>query len=142
MAKIRSIQKIAEKWATVTPQRATDYQEGVKDPKKDWAEEAVKADPIYKEAVIKAANEGRYASGVSKAGTKRWQERTLTKGPARFSEGVMIARPDYEKNFAPYRDIIEKTELPPRGPRGDVKNIQRVQAIAMALHKAKLEMMK
>ena len=73
MAKIRSIQKIAEKWATITPQRATDYQEGVKDPKKDWAEEAVKADARYREAVTKAATEGRYAKGVNAAGTKRWR---------------------------------------------------------------------
>jgi len=142
MPKIRPIQQIAEKWSTITPQRATDYRDGVEHPKKDWAEEAIRAEASYKEAVTRAATEGRYGKGVTRAGTEKWKQRTIQKGPSRFSEGVMIARVDYEKGFAPYRDVIEQTELPERGPRGDVKNIQRVAAIAAALHKAKLERIK
>lgn len=138
MAKIRSIAHIAEKWATVTPQRASDYQEGVKNPKKNWAEEAIKAEEVYKEAVTKAAAEGRYGKGVSGAGQEKWQKRTLAKGPSRFSEGVMIARPDYEKGFAPYRDAIEGVELPPRAPKGDPRNIERVAVIAKILHAVKV----
>ena len=138
MAKIRSISHIAEKWATVTPQRATDYQEGVRNPKKNWAEEAIKAEEVYKEAVTKAAAEGRYGKGVSAAGQDKWQKRTLAKGPSRFSEGVMIARPDYEKGFAPYRDAIESVELPPRAPKGDPRNIERVAIIAKTLHAVKV----
>lgn len=137
MAKIRPISHIAEKWATVTPQRATDYQEGVRNPKKVWAEEAIKAENVYKEAVTKAASEGRYGKGISAAGQEKWQKRTLAKGPSRFSEGVMIARPDYEKGFAPYRDAIEQTELPPRAPKGDPRNIERVAIIAKTLHAVK-----
>jgi len=138
MAKIRSIQAIAEKWATVTPQRSTDYEEGVRNPKKIWEEEAKKAEKNYKEAVTKAAAEGRYGMGIEKAGQEKWQKRTLAKGPTRFAEGVMIARTDYEKGFAPYRDAIEALELPPRGPKGDPKNIERVSIIARTLHNVKI----
>jgi len=138
MPKIRSIKSIGEKWGTVTPGRAGNYKEGVENPKKDWAEEAVAAEDRYKRGVTEAANAGRYGKGVSEAGTDKWKKGASTKGPSRFSEGVMIARPDYEKGFAPFRDTIENTDLPPRGPKGDPANIQRVAAMASALHKAKV----
>jgi len=49
----------------------------------------------------------------------------------------MVGGDDYEKGFAPYRDEIEKTALPPRYPRRDPRNIQRVATIAAALGKKK-----
>ena len=45
---------------------------------------------------------------------------------------------EYAKGFAPYHDVIEKTELPPRYAKGDERNYERVKAIGQALHKAKL----
>lgn len=138
MPKVRALTMIAEKWSRVTPTRATDYKLGVENPKEDWQAEALAAEDRYKVAVTEAANKGRYGAGVSKAGTKRWQERALKKGPSRFSEGVAIARPDYERAWAPYREVIERTELPPRGPKGDPANIQRVAAMARALHEARV----
>ena len=137
MPAIRSIDKIAEKWATVTPQRATQYKEGIEDPKKDWAKEATAAEERYKAGVTAAATEGRYGKGVAKAGTDKWKRMAAAKGPSRFAEGVMVARPDYHKGFAPYADEIAKVELPPRGPKGDPANINRVAAIAKALHEKK-----
>ncbi|RLC82192.1 MAG: hypothetical protein DRJ03_19370 [Chloroflexi bacterium] len=138
MPKVRPISQIAEKWARVTPGRAGDYRSGIEAPKKDWAEEAVRAEDRYKRGVTEAANRGRYGKGVSEAGTGKWKARALAKGPSRFAEGVAIARPDYERGFAPYREVIEATELPPRGPKGDPTNIQRVAAIAAALHNKKV----
>jgi len=138
MPKVRALTSVAEKWSRVTPTRSTDYKEGVENPKKDWATEAANAEDRFVRGVTEAANAGRYGMGVSKAGTKRWQERAMKKGPSRFAEGVAIARPDYERGWAPYRDVIERTELPPRGPKGDPGNIQRVAAMALALHQAKV----
>lgn len=138
MPAIKPIKDIAEKWARVTPARAGDYREGVKHPRKDWEAETLKAADVYKAAVTKAAAEGRFAKGVAEAGTEKWQKRAITLGPSRFSEGVMAARPDYEKAFAPYADVIAGVELPPRAPRGDPANIERVRAITTALHAKKM----
>ena len=138
MPAIRSITKISDKWSTVTSTKSTYYEEGVKDPKKDWAEEAIAAEETYKAAVTAAANQGRYGKGVSKAGTGKWKDRALKKGPARFSEGVLIAKPDYEAGFRPYAEEIASVELPKRAPKGSRENIERVWAIADALHKRKL----
>ncbi len=37
MPVIKSSAKIAEKWAKVTPQRSAEYEDGVRNPTKDWA---------------------------------------------------------------------------------------------------------
>lgn len=75
---------------------------------------------------------------MGKTGTSGWQTAAIAKGPSRFSEGVNLATDKYEKGFAPYRDVIDKLSLPPRGPKGDPTNIQRVAAVAKALHDEKL----
>jgi hypothetical protein len=85
-----------------------------------------------------AAAADSFAKGVTKAGTDKWKSKALQKGPGRFAEGVMVAGPDYEAGFAPYRDEIERTTLPPRFPKGDPRNISRVATIAAALRKKKL----
>jgi hypothetical protein len=87
--------------------------------------------------MVAAAASDAYGKGIVKAGTAKWQDRAIKKGPGRFAEGVMIGGDDYGKGFAPYRDEIEKTVLPPRFPKRDPRNIQRVATIALALGKKK-----
>ena len=135
---IKSTTDIARKFAEVTPGRATEYAAGVAAPKKDWEAETKAAEANYKTAVTKAAAEGRFGRGVAKAGTAHWQERTMKYGPGRFAEGVRDAGPAYAEGFGPYRDTIAGLTLPPRGPTGDPRNIDRVRMIAEALHKKKL----
>ncbi len=137
MPKVKSASDIAEKWGRVTPERSVDYEKGIRNPKKDWAASTKAAEGAYKEGVTKAAQEGRFGKGVTKAGTAKWQEKALSVGPARFSQGVSVAKPDFEKGFAPFRDVIEKTSLPPRFAKGDPRNIERVKVMAQALHAAK-----
>lgn len=140
MPAIKSIGDIAEKWARVTPARSEDYKSGIESPKKDWEERTKAAEGAYKAGVTKAAAEGRFGRGVDRAGTEKWKARSLAVGVDRWGPGVSIAGPAYEKGFGPYRDVIERTTLPPRGPKGDPRNYERVKAIGEALHKAKLAM--
>jgi len=138
MAEIRSAADIAEKWSRVTPGRAIDYKKGIENPKKDWAEAAEAAEDVYKVAVIEAANAGRYGKGVTKAGTAKWKANALAKGPSRFAAGVALGKGAYLKGFAPYQEVIANITLPPRGPKGDPANLQRVAVIATALHDRKI----
>ncbi len=134
---VKAIAKIAEKWARVTPQRSGDYEAGVRDPIRDWATNTAAADAAYKAGVTDAVAKGRFLSGVKKAGTEKWKRKATEVGPARFAQGVQVAQPDYEKGFAPFRDVIEKTTLPPRFAKGDPRNVDRVRVIAAALAAAK-----
>lgn len=137
MAEIKSMGAIGSKWTRVTPQRSDDYKLGVTSPRRDWEKSAVAAKETHKAAMVQAAASDSYGKGITKAGTGKWQARAIAKGPGRFAEGVMIGGPDYEKGFGPYRDEIEKTVLPPRFPRRDPRNVNRVSVIAAALGKKK-----
>jgi len=138
MAEIKSAAAIAEKWTRVTPGRVDDYTLGIKNPKRDWATETKAAEGNWKAGIDAAASKGLFGKGVEAAGSKKWQEKALKKGPGRFAEGVYIAGPDYQKGFEPYRDAIEKVDLGPRFPRRDPRNLTRVKMIVDALIKVKL----
>ena len=137
MAEIKSIAAIQEKWGRVTPQRTEDYTLGIKSPKRDWAKAAGDAKESHKAAMVEAASKDAYAKGVAKAGTAKWQAKATLKGPSRFAEGVTVGAPDYGAGFAPYADVIKATTVPPRFPRGDLRNLERVKVISQALRKKK-----
>lgn len=133
MAQIKPIDAIAEKWARVTPQRSQDYAHGIEQPRRPWMEATAAAEQTYRDGVTAAAQKGRFAKGVRAKGNDGWQRATREKGPQRFSEGVALAQPDFAHGFAPYAQVIASTQLPPRFPKGDPRNYQRVQAIGTAL---------
>ncbi|GAH83478.1 unnamed protein product, partial [marine sediment metagenome] len=80
-----------------------------------------------------------FPKGVREAGTSKWRERALKKGPGRFAEGVMIAAPDFEKGFARYHAAIERVDLGPRFARRDPRNLGRVKAVVDALIEEKMK---
>jgi len=133
MAEIKTMSQIRDKWTRVTPGRTEDYKMGVQNPKRDWEAETVASKDNWKAGIDAAAAKDLFGKGVAKAGTKKWQDRALKKGPGRFAEGVYIAGPDYEKGFAPYREAIARTDLGPRFPRRDPRNLDRVKRIVNAL---------
>ncbi len=138
MPKVRPIDTIARKWQENASAAAGRYEEGVRDPLNDWATNTRAAASAWQAGVQGAIARGAFAAGVSRAGTAKWQAKALAKGPRRFSEGVSVSAEDYRSGFEPYRAVIEGTTLPARGPKGDPRNIERVAAIARALHEAKL----
>ena len=133
MAEIKSLSAIREKWTRVTPGRIADYTLGIKNPKRDWEAETLAAEDNWKAGVDAAQAKGLFGKGVSKAGSKKWQEKSLKKGPGRFAEGVYLAGDDYEKGFAPYREAIARVDLGPKFPRRDPRNLERVRRVVNAL---------
>lgn len=133
MAEIKSSQAIRDKWTRVTPGRTEDYKLGVQNPKRDWEAEATASKDNWKAGIDQAAAKDLFAKGIAKAGTKKWQDKALKVGPGRFSEGVFIAGPDFERGFAPYREAIARTDLGPKYPKRDPRNLERVKRIVDAL---------
>lgn len=138
MAEIRSLAHIRDKWVRVTPMRTEDYKLGVQNPRRDWEEETAAAKDNYKAGVDAAHAKNLFEKGVRLAGTKKWQSKALQKGPGRFSEGVYIAGPDYEKGFAPFREAIARVDLGPRFPKRDPRNLDRVKRVVDALIREKV----
>jgi len=139
MPRIKSMQAIAEKWAEVTPQRSGDYEAGIKDPSVDWASATAAAEESYVQGVQEAATNNRFSKGVQAAGNQKWRDKAVTLGVARWGQGVRAAKGAYQTGFEPYRQVIEATSLPPRFSRGDPRNIDRVAALAEALHQRKVQ---
>lgn len=137
MAFIRSIDQIAKKWASVTPQRSEDYRFGVENPRKDWATSTAAAEQAYEAGVNQAIAKKKFGKGVKAVGTQKWQQAATTKGTQRWGSGVALAEGDYSRGFAPYRDAIERVTLPPRFARRDPRNLERVKAIVNALVETK-----
>lgn len=137
MANIKPMSVIADKWAEVTPGRATFYETGVRTTTRDWSAATQAAETAYAQGVSEAVSRGAFADGVSGAGTNKWREQTLAK-KGRWSEGVRLGKQNYQSAFAPFRAVIEGVSLPPRGPRGDPGNYERSRAIGDALHAARV----
>ena len=140
MALIRSVSKIADKWSSVTPGRSGQYREGVSNPLRDWGTEAKAAEGSYEAGIQAAIGRKAFAKGVARVGTDKWKRKAVDVGTVRWGPGVSAAKPDYEAGFAPYADTISSVKLPPRGAKGDPRNLERVGAIANALHAKKMSM--
>lgn len=139
MAEIKALSSIRDKWTRVTPGRTEDYKLGIQNPKRDWEEETKAGKENWKAGVDAAAAKDLFAKGVTKAGSGKWRDHSLKKGPGRFAEGVYIAGPDYETGFKPYHDAISRVDLGPKFPKRDPRNLNRVKAVVDALIEEKLK---
>ena len=117
-----------------------DYTSGVQNPRTDWQAATLAAEGAQAAGVQQAISRKRFSKGVQRAGTARWQAKSTSLGAQRFAGGVAAGASDYANNVAPFLQTIEATTLPPRGPKGDPRNIQRVSAIDQALRAKKLSM--
>jgi len=133
MAEIKPLSDIRDKWTRVTPGRTEDYKLGIQNPRRDWADEALAGKANWKAGIDAAAAKDLFAKGITKAGTKKWRDHALKKGPGRFAEGVYIAGPDYEDGFKPFHEAIVRVDLGPRFPKRDPRNLERVKRIVDAL---------
>lgn len=134
---VKPIGQIAEKYSRVTPGRTQDYTSGVQGTAPQEFEGAAGAGAEnWAQGVTQAASEGRFEAGVRGSGA-RWQRNALAKGASRFGPGVQAARDDYQQGFEPFHRTLQGLALPPRGPRGDPRNVERVAAIAQALNQAR-----
>ncbi len=137
MPRVKAASAIAEKWQRVAPTRQQDYESGIKDPNVDWARATEGARESYEAGVQEAIQRNAFTRGVQSAGNQRWQDKTVQVGAGRWTGGIRAAATDYEKAMEPVVAVIERTVLPPRGPRGDPRNFQRAETMGRALSEAR-----
>lgn len=134
---VKSASSIAKKWARVTAERTEDYEAGVRNPLRDWADETSAAESRYEDGIKASIARKAFGKGVKICGTARQKAKTILKGIARWPEGVRIAEADMEAGMKPVVDVLKALELPKRYATGDPRNIERVKVIQQALHKLK-----
>lgn len=134
----KDIGQIASKWSQRANAATPDYTAGVKNPRKDWAQNTAQAAPAWEQGVAEAVGNKRFERGVSKAGTAKWQAAAISKGSVRYGPGVSQAQPAFAAGFGPVLQIIQGVNLPPRAPAGSPSNAQRITILNDALHRAKV----
>jgi hypothetical protein len=118
-----------QKWVCRTAEASEDYKKGVEKPRRDWEYETAGAEDRWKAGIDAAHKKRAFYKAVLKRGQKGWAQKTLVKGPGRWTQGVIDAGDDYEKGFAPYHQLIPSIIMPKRYPRGDPRNLERVKAV-------------
>jgi hypothetical protein len=136
---IKPADVIAAKYATRGAAAGQDYATGVQAPRTDWAQATESSAPAWGAGVQMAVSNGSFSKGVARAGSAKWQRKASGVGAQRYGPGVTAAKQDYATGVAPYLQVIANLSLPPRGPKGDPGNINRVAAIATALRQKKLQ---
>ena len=134
----KSAAKIAEKYARVTPDRVPEYEEGVRNPKKDWEKNTKDAESRYEAGIKDSITRKAFGKGVANCGTAKQQSQTIAKGLTRWPEGVRMAEDAMREGMEGVVATIEKTKLPPAYAKGDPRNYERVKAMGTALHNYKI----
>jgi len=135
MPKVRS--NSGARWSRKAGAAGVDYTEGVQSPRADWQAATVAAAASQAAGVQAAIGRGAFAKGVARAGTAKWQTKSVKLGPSRYAQGVQEGVADYETGVAPFLSVIEGITLPARAPKGDPRNLERVKIIATALRAKK-----
>jgi len=89
--------------------------------------------------VQQAVSNNTFAKRVLAAQDK-YTRNAVAKGAQRYRPGVDAAVSDMTSGLQPYLDVLANLNLPPRLPKGDPSNIQRVAAVDAALRAKKLSM--
>lgn len=135
---LKPVEQIADKWSRRAQASSPDYTAGVANPRQDWAGAAAAAEGSFEQGVQEAIGAKRFGREVRKAGTAKWQTRATTLGAQRFVPGVAAGKADFQSGFTPFASVLSAVSLPAKGPRGAPGNLERVRAVADALHQKRV----
>ncbi len=135
---VKSAVVIARNFVKVTSQRADEFEQGVKNPRRDWEKETIDAEDRYEDGIKKAIARKAFGKGVKLCGTSRQQMKTIEKGVPVFADRILLSEDDMRIAMEPIVAVLERTSLPPKYTKGDKRNIARVETVADALHKYKI----
>jgi hypothetical protein len=134
---VKSADQVAKKWAARAGAAGGDYSAGVQNTTRDWAADTAAASNSWAQGVQGAVANGSFVKGVNAAGTQKWKTKASSVGAQRYPAGVAAATPFYQNGITPVLQVLSSITLPPRGPKGDPGNLQRVTAVTTALRKMK-----
>ncbi len=102
----KDLAAVVAKWSQRAQAAGPDYSAGVKNPRRDWAQDTVASADAWAAGVQQAVADGRFSRGVQSAGTPKWQNAAVNKGVARYPTGVAQGGPAYAQGFGPYLQVI------------------------------------
>lgn len=137
---VPSAEKVATKWAGVTPGRSTYYLENTPGASAKFEANAIKAGPTFQTAIQSADMVKKFVGGLRGKAAK-FARKVTDVGAPRFGPGVTAAQPDMQSGVDPYLGVMGVTEIPDRGPRGSSANYGIVEKVGDPLHKKRLALL-
>ena len=123
-----SAKRFAERGAAALP----DYKAGLVGKGAAWEAAAAGSEDNYNAGVQQAISRNAFQKGVKAAGASYFEQRAINVGGSRFADGIRQGAGNWEEGSKPYLDALKNTELSPRGPKGDPRNMQRASEVAIA----------
>lgn len=139
MVKIKSLETIKNRWSSAIPRVPGAYKEGVSSVT-DWKERALEGQSLYEKKMSDAAILKRRAKALENVSTDEWKSKAANLGSARIGAGMSANVDKYTKGFAPFREAIANTSLPPRSEDGMQNLTNRAGAVVQALIQKKKEL--
>lgn len=134
---VKDINSAAEKYKTRGQAASGDYVKGVTGAGQRWQQGAAGSEEAYNQGVQEAINRNAFSKGIAASGASYYEERAKTLGGQRFAPGIAAGAGNWSEGFQPYAQALASTNLTPRGPKGDPRNMQRANEVAMRLRAVK-----
>jgi hypothetical protein len=133
MVQVADLQSSADKFERRASQAGQDFEDGVSSVSSQEQQQAtLESVDSWEQGVQEAINNGSFEAGV-RSPAQDWQQRTLSVGRQRFTQGVQGSGQAWREGFQPVADTLEGLSLQPRGSRGSAANRDRMNAVFDAL---------
>jgi hypothetical protein len=136
---IKPLTVIVAKYVARASAAGQAYIDGINNPRQDWQTSTAASANVWAAGVQGAITDGRFVKGVQLAGDAKWSSRSTTVGAQRYPGGITAGQQAYSNGIQPYLTLLASLTLPPRAPKGDPSNLQRVQFVDTALRNLSLQ---
>lgn len=137
---IKPLATIVQKYVQRASAAGQAYIDGVNNPRQDWQQSTAASANTWAAGVQNAITDGRFVAGVNKAGDAKWSSRATTVGAQRYPSGITAGQQNYSTGIQPFLQMLSTLTLPPRNPKGDPGNLNRVAAVDTALRNLALQL--
>ena len=139
--KVKTAEQAGEKYDARARVAVDDYAREAAASGDVWASNTQAAKENYRSAISAAGIADRFLGGVRRAGAAKYVRKIEAVARDRYAPGISAGLTDYKERTEPFLATLRALVLPPRKPRGDPGNLQRVDAANKALHAKRLALM-
>lgn len=113
------------------------YQDGINNPRRDWATATTAAEGNWAQSVQLAVTNGSYARSITPDAGAKQKSNAIALGVNRYAPGTKNAASAWAKFTQPVLDAMSAVPDMPRGPKMSQQNFDKAHAYAAAAASAK-----
>jgi hypothetical protein len=135
--RIKPASSSQQKYINNTGSATQSYQDGINNPRRDWAASTSAAEGTWESAVQAAVSNKTFAKGITQDAAAKQKNNAITLGVGRYPTGTKNAAPNWAKFTQPVLDAMAGVPDMPRGPKMSQQNFDKQHAYAAAAASAK-----